>query len=38
MYARPEDLDEFTRIMLTAQCGPDAVEHFMHGDSAIPVV
>lgn len=36
-YARPEDMDEFTRMMLTVQSSPDAVDHFMQGDTTIPV-
>ncbi|EHK45299.1 hypothetical protein TRIATDRAFT_221642 [Trichoderma atroviride IMI 206040] len=37
MYARPDDMDEFTRLMLTTQVGIDAVEHFMAGETNIPV-
>lgn len=36
-YGRVEDLDDFTRLMLTPQVGVEAVEHFMAGDVAIPV-
>ncbi|RDA83706.1 hypothetical protein CP532_1088 [Ophiocordyceps camponoti-leonardi (nom. inval.)] len=32
MYARPTDLDEFTRLMLTPYVGVNAMEHFMEGD------
>ncbi|VUC22422.1 unnamed protein product [Clonostachys rosea] len=35
-YARPEDLDEFTRLLLITQAGHDGVEHFMQGES-VPV-
>ncbi|KHN94457.1 C6 zinc finger domain protein [Metarhizium album ARSEF 1941] len=38
MYARPDDCDEFTRLMLTTQVGTDAMAHFMNGDGAIPVI
>ncbi|PHH62446.1 hypothetical protein CDD82_2003 [Ophiocordyceps australis] len=38
VYGRPADIDEFTRLMLTGQIGPDAMHHFMHGDIAVPVV
>ncbi|EHK26457.1 uncharacterized protein TRIVIDRAFT_35417 [Trichoderma virens Gv29-8] len=38
MYARPDDMDEFTRLMLTTQVGVDAIEHFLTGDTTIPVV
>ncbi|QPC75668.1 hypothetical protein HYE68_006420 [Fusarium pseudograminearum] len=31
MHAQPEDVDEFTKLMLTAQMGPDAIDHFMLG-------
>lgn len=31
MYGRAEDADDFTRLMLTAQVGPDAMDHFMTG-------
>ncbi|KAJ4130697.1 hypothetical protein NW768_006235 [Fusarium equiseti] len=31
MHARPEDVDEFTKLMLTAQMGPEAMDHFMVG-------
>ena len=37
MYARAEDVDDFTRMMLTVQSSPDAMEHFMQGDTNIPV-
>ncbi|PNP38231.1 hypothetical protein TGAMA5MH_09802 [Trichoderma gamsii] len=37
MYARPDDMDEFTRLMLTTQVGVDAIEHFMAGETNIPV-
>ncbi|KAL7944772.1 hypothetical protein V8C42DRAFT_80924 [Trichoderma barbatum] len=37
MYARPDDLDEFTRLMLTTQVGVDAIEHFLTGDTTIPI-
>jgi hypothetical protein len=55
-YARAEDLDDFTRMMLTVyvppplfvacnqmltrpyrQSSPDAVDHFLQGDTTIPV-
>ncbi|RCI07846.1 hypothetical protein L249_5810 [Ophiocordyceps polyrhachis-furcata BCC 54312] len=36
MYARPTDLDEFTRLMLTPYVGVDAMEHFMEGDVFMP--
>lgn len=35
-YARSEDCDEFTKLMLTTQVGPDAMDHFMQGETAIP--
>ncbi|KAL7932175.1 hypothetical protein V8C35DRAFT_96243 [Trichoderma chlorosporum] len=38
MYARPDDMDDFTRLMLTTQIGVDAIEHFLTGDTTIPVV
>jgi hypothetical protein len=31
LHAQPEDVDEFTKLMLTAQMGPDAIDHFMVG-------
>ncbi|CEI64937.1 hypothetical protein FVEN_g3433 [Fusarium venenatum] len=31
MHAQPEDVDEFTKLMLTAQMGPEAIDHFMVG-------
>ncbi|KAM0254772.1 hypothetical protein ACHAQJ_006429 [Trichoderma viride] len=37
MYARPDDMDEFTKLMLTTQVGVDAIEHFLTGESTIPV-
>ncbi|PFH61660.1 hypothetical protein XA68_16670 [Ophiocordyceps unilateralis] len=37
MYARPADLDEFTRLMLTPYVGVDAMEHFMEGDFVMPL-
>ncbi|KID87993.1 C6 zinc finger domain protein [Metarhizium guizhouense ARSEF 977] len=37
MYARPDDCDDFTKLMLTTQVGLDAMAHFMNGDAAIPV-
>ncbi|KAL6869109.1 hypothetical protein ACO1O0_000432 [Amphichorda felina] len=37
-YARAEDMDEFTKLMLTTQVGPDAMDlHFMQGEMSIPV-
>ncbi|CAM1507143.1 Fc.00g067840.m01.CDS01 [Cosmosporella sp. VM-42] len=36
MYGRPEDVDEFTKLMLTAQAGPDAMDHFMLGLPGVP--
>ncbi|KAJ6445735.1 C6 zinc finger domain-containingprotein [Purpureocillium lavendulum] len=36
-YGRPGDLDEFTRLMLTTQVGIDAMDHFMEGETSIPV-
>ncbi|KAH7133624.1 hypothetical protein EDB81DRAFT_762909 [Dactylonectria macrodidyma] len=37
MYARPEDIDDFTKLMLTAQSGPDAMDYFMMGNSNVSV-
>lgn len=37
MYARPDDMDEFTKLMLTTQVGVDAIEHFLTGETTIPV-
>ncbi|KAI8724989.1 Zn(2)-C6 fungal-type domain-containing protein [Fusarium sp. LHS14.1] len=38
LHAQPGDVDDFTRLMLTAQMGPDAIDNFMHGNiSDIPV-
>ncbi|KAL7958205.1 hypothetical protein V8C34DRAFT_283746 [Trichoderma compactum] len=37
MHARPDDMDEFTRLLLTTQVGVDAIEHFLSGDTSIPV-
>ncbi|UNI15028.1 hypothetical protein JDV02_001601 [Purpureocillium takamizusanense] len=37
MYGRPGDIDEFTRLMLTTQVGTDAMDHFMEGETTIPV-
>ncbi|KAH0498444.1 hypothetical protein TgHK011_005697 [Trichoderma gracile] len=37
MYARPDDMDEFTKLMLTTQVGVDAIEHFLTGETSIPV-
>ncbi|KAK7430803.1 hypothetical protein QQZ08_002592 [Neonectria magnoliae] len=37
MHARPDDLDEFSRLMLTAQMGPEAMEYFMLGNPNISV-
>ncbi|KAI5466718.1 hypothetical protein BGZ63DRAFT_5801 [Mariannaea sp. PMI_226] len=31
LHARPDDIDEFTKMMLTAQAGPEAMDYFMHG-------
>ncbi|KAJ6780060.1 hypothetical protein PWT90_10600 [Aphanocladium album] len=31
-YARPDDMDEFTKVMLMPQLGMDALEHFMAED------
>lgn len=36
-FARAEDCDEFTKLMLTTQVGPDAMDHFMQGETNIPV-
>jgi hypothetical protein len=36
-FGQPEDLDEFSRLMLTGQVGRDAMDHFMAGDVSIPV-
>ncbi|KAK0392317.1 hypothetical protein NLU13_1813 [Sarocladium strictum] len=36
-YASPDDLDEFTRIMLTTQTGTEAMDHFMLGDTSVTV-
>lgn len=36
-YAKAEDCDEFTKLMLTTQVGPDAMDHFMQGETTIPV-
>ncbi|KAL6878614.1 hypothetical protein J3F83DRAFT_240841 [Trichoderma novae-zelandiae] len=38
MYARPDDMDEFTKLMLTTQVGVDAIEHFLTGETTIPVL
>ncbi|KPM36099.1 hypothetical protein AK830_g10466 [Neonectria ditissima] len=37
MHARPDDVDEFSRVMLTAQSGPDVMEYFMLGNANISV-
>ncbi|KAK5987353.1 Transcription factor gsfR2-like protein [Cladobotryum mycophilum] len=37
LYGRPEDMDDFTKVMLTPQVGLDAIDHFMMGDATIPV-
>ncbi|GJN73056.1 hypothetical protein PLIIFM63780_007120 [Purpureocillium lilacinum] len=37
MYGRPGDIDDFTRLMLTTQVGTDAMDHFMEGETTIPV-
>ncbi|KAK2603830.1 hypothetical protein QQS21_003954 [Conoideocrella luteorostrata] len=37
VYARPDDCDDFTKIMLTSQVGIDTMSHFMNGDTTIPV-
>ncbi|KAH6604757.1 hypothetical protein Trco_006464 [Trichoderma cornu-damae] len=37
MYARPDDVDEFTKLLLTTQVGVDAMEHFMEGETTIPI-
>jgi hypothetical protein len=34
-YATPDDLDEFTRVMLTTQTGTEAMDHFMLGDTSV---
>ncbi|EMT62274.1 hypothetical protein NOF04DRAFT_1165005 [Fusarium oxysporum II5] len=31
LHAQPEDVDEFTKLMLTAQMGPEAIDQFMMG-------
>ncbi|KAH7257264.1 hypothetical protein BKA59DRAFT_101931 [Fusarium tricinctum] len=31
LHAQPEDVDEFTKLMLTAQMGPEAIDQFMLG-------
>lgn len=36
-YGRLDDMDEFTRLMLTPQVGVDAMEHFLAGDVSIPI-
>ncbi|KAJ3472119.1 hypothetical protein NLG97_g11269 [Lecanicillium saksenae] len=33
-YARPDDMDEFTKVMLMPQIGMDTLEHFMAEDSS----
>lgn len=37
MHAQPEDLDSFTKIFLTAQIGPDAMDQFMLGNLGVAV-
>ncbi|QPH00138.1 hypothetical protein C2857_003396 [Epichloe festucae Fl1] len=37
IYARPDDCDDFTRLLLTSQVEVDTVDHFMNGDVSIPV-
>ncbi|KAF7545898.1 hypothetical protein G7Z17_g8818 [Cylindrodendrum hubeiense] len=37
MHARPDDVDDFAKLMLTAQAGPDAMEYFMVGNANISV-
>ncbi|KAH6997687.1 hypothetical protein BKA56DRAFT_626518 [Ilyonectria sp. MPI-CAGE-AT-0026] len=32
MRARPDDVDDFAKLMLTAQSGPDAMDYFMLGN------
>ncbi|KAJ4272192.1 hypothetical protein NW762_000903 [Fusarium torreyae] len=32
LHAQPEDVDEFTKLMLTAQMGPEAIDQFMLGN------
>ncbi|KFA74580.1 hypothetical protein S40288_08147 [Stachybotrys chartarum IBT 40288] len=33
-YAHPEDMDDFTRMMMTAQVGPDVMEQFLSSDAS----
>ncbi|KAF4471480.1 c6 zinc finger [Fusarium albosuccineum] len=37
LHARPEDIDGFTKLMLTAQMGTDAMDHFMIGNAGVAV-
>jgi hypothetical protein len=38
LYARPDDLDEFTTMLLTAQVGPEMMDFFMQGEvTTIPM-
>ncbi|KAF4963167.1 hypothetical protein FSARC_8793 [Fusarium sarcochroum] len=32
LHAQPEDVDDFTKLMLTAQMGPEAIDQFMLGN------
>ncbi|KAI9172097.1 Transcription factor gsfR2 [Paramyrothecium foliicola] len=36
-YGRPDDLDEFTKMLLTTQAGPDLMEQFRSDDGTIPI-
>ncbi|KAM5356143.1 hypothetical protein ACJ41O_002789 [Fusarium nematophilum] len=37
LHARPEDIDDFTSLMLTAQMGPEAMDGFMAGGMGVAV-
>ncbi|KAF4978028.1 hypothetical protein FZEAL_5535 [Fusarium zealandicum] len=36
-HAQPEDIDEFTKLMMTVQMGPEAIDHFMLGSMGVTV-
>lgn len=38
MHARAEDIDDFTKVLLTAQAGPEAMDYFMQGTGNVPIV
>lgn len=37
-HGRIDDMDEFTRLMLTPQVGVEAMEHFVAGDVSMPII